>query len=363
MTLHLIFLGDISVDSPYQRFGDIIDPLETADCAIANLEGATVSDEEVRSAPSQKAVALYNSPVVLDVLRHFNVCAVCLANNHMCDFHIPPKQTSEVLARAGIASFGAGANLVEASKPLVLRDNGTTVKLFAFGWEVIGCHAATSTDSGVNPLTPSHALGTIRRLRATDNSSFVVFVMHWNYELELYPQPAHRQLAHDLIREGVDAIIGLHSHVAQGAELVDGKPVVYSLGNWFFPIRQVGHLRLAYPPIASRELAFELEIEGRQVRDTHFHWHRFDAGRSLINFEQTEGWDGAILRQLTPYGGTSDEGYVRWFRVNRTRRRGLPVYQNYHHCWRNRIKDKYVRLRQAVIEALIHLRLKGGPRA
>jgi len=124
----------------------------------------------------------------------------------------------------------------------------------------------------------------------------------------------------------------------------------------------LGHIRLAYPRIASRELALELDIEGRQVQSVRFHWYQFDAERNEIHFEKTESWDGAIVRQLTPYAGMSHEEYVHWFKANRTRRRGLPVYEDYRHVGRNRIKDKYVKLRQRTIETLMRFGFKGGPR-
>jgi poly-gamma-glutamate synthesis protein (capsule biosynthesis protein) len=37
-----------------------------------------------------------------------------------------------------------------------------------------------------------------------------------------------------LVRAGADAVIGHHPHVPQGVEWVDGKPIVYSLGNFVF---------------------------------------------------------------------------------------------------------------------------------
>lgn len=334
--------------------------LTNADFVVANLEGAVISEDKLPSLTRRKPLALANSLEVINVLRHFNVSAVSLANNHMYDFRVPVQYTIDTLDQAGIDSFGAGANLSEARQPLVIKHGSTKLKAFSFGWDVIGCLPSTDKSEGVNPLIAKHALNTIRSLRKIDNSSFVIFVMHWNYELELYPQPAHRQLAHELIRQGVDAIIGLHPHVAQGAELVGGKPVVYSLGNWFFPPRSVGSFRLAYPPITSRELAFELEIERRQVKRVCFHWHRFDSESNRLMFEKTEDFKGSFINELTPYAGMSHREYVRWFKIHRERRRGLPVYTDYRDIRINSIKDRYVRFRQALIWLLVKLGLKRG---
>lgn len=333
-----------------------------ADIILANLEGPILSTRDLELLGRRKPLPLHNTPEVLDALCLFGVKAVYLANNHMYDWNVSAAHTLSLLASVGVAGFGAGADLAEANTPFIFDRGDTRVRVFAFGWSVIGCRPAASDREGVNSLTPEHTLDTIRRLRNRDDCSFVVFVMHWNYELERYPQPAHRQLAHDLIHEGVDAVIGLHSHVAQGAELVDGKPVVYGLGNWLFPIRQVGHLRLAYPSVTARELAVELDIENRRVMNVRFHWHQFDADRNSVRRERTEDWKGKILQHLTPYAGMSHQEYLRWFKASRTRRRGLPVYEDYHHTCCNRVKDRYVKLRQAIIETLVRARLKGGPR-
>jgi hypothetical protein len=361
--LRLVFVGDISVDRPVEGCGAVMSPFPGADCVIANLEGPIVSREDGEALLRKQAVVVYNSLDVLEVLKRFGVQAVSLANNHTFDHPGGLRHTTVVLAKAGIAPFGAGDNLAQAGEPVVLERGGTSVRVYAFGWEVIGCPQAGADRMGVNPLQAEYMLGQIRRCRAKDRTSFVVFVVHWNYELELFPLPAHRRLAHDLVREGVDAVIGMHPHVAQGAEMIGRKLVAYSLGNWFFRPRQIGHYWLSYPAISFRELALELHIEGRSLTSVSFHWFRFDPDHDLAPVsEVTEGWDGLNLRVLTPYASMNDPEYGRWFGLNRTRRRGLPIYYDYRDSCRNRIADSYVRLRHRAIQALVGLRLKGGPR-
>lgn len=359
--LRIVFLGDISTDRTFPTYGDFVFEASNVDCVLANLEGAIVSEENLLLLAHEEALALTNPPAIVDVLRYFGVRAVCLANNHMYDLNQPALHTANVLARSGIASFGAGANLKEANTPFVFQqENGTTVKVFAFNWDVIGGLSATENSEGVNPFVPKDMLNIIRQLRSIDLSSFIVFITHWNYELELYPQPAHRELAHNLIEAGVDAIIGLHPHVVQGAELISGKPIIYSIGNWFFPERRIGHFLLKYPQIASRELALELEVEGRELKDIRFHWHQFDREQNMVIHEKTEDWSGTILRELSPFVGMSHSQYIKWFRRNRTRRKGLPIYRSYHAYWENFVKDNYVKSRQHLISLLVRLGLKRG---
>jgi hypothetical protein len=358
--MRLIFLGDISVDQLYHLPSDAFPDFQAADLVVANLEGLLVPEPHLDLVARAAPLVFHNSPDVLALLDAFNVQVVCLANNHMFDVPLPISITKQLLSDANIGSFGASASLAEAGSPFVFSRDGTTVKLYGFGWDVIGCELATDRRQGVNPLEAGYLLDTIRRVREVDQTSCVVFIMHWNYEYELYPQPAHRQLAHDLIRLGADAVIGMHPHRVQGVEQVDGKPIVYSLGNWFFPDRQVGNVVWSSPPEAACELALTLEIDGRQVKSTQFDWYRFDSALNQLHHQQSEGWDGATLQGLTPYVGMSHQEFRRWFRANRERRRGLPIYKEYRHTTLNRLKDLYILSRQKLIEMLVRAGLKGG---
>lgn len=354
--MRIRFLGDIAVAQPISLNSPALPP---ADLVVANLEGPLVPPEKQHViAQASRPVPVYNSLDALDILQAFAVQAVYLANNHIYDLPIPVSETQQVLHRAGIVGFGAGANLAEAAQPFVMTRAETTVKLFAFGWDIIGCQPAKASSEGVNPFKPAHLLNTIRILRTVDQTSCVIFVMHWNYELEQFPQPAHRQLAHDLVRAGVDVIIGLHPHVVQGAEIIDDKPIVYSLGNWFFPVRESNQFRLAFPPLANRQLAFELAITGRNVEDVLFRWYNFDPVSNQLQLEAVEAEHGEMLQSLSPFVNMSHSSYVKWFKSHRTRKYGLPIYVNYQHKNANKVRDHWVKTRQFAINRLVRLHIK-----
>lgn len=361
MRQRIVFLGDVSVDRGSADLADIAPAVRSADHVVANLEGAILTASDLETVEGARMVSIHSSPDAIEIMRECNVSAATLANNHMYDFRVPAEQTSRYLEEAGIASFGAGMNLDRARQPVRLGGaGGDSILVFGFGWDVIGCRPAADDREGVNPFEPRNALEVIRRFRREDRESFVVFVFHWNFELELYPQPAHRQLAFDLIDEGVDAIVGLHSHLAQGAEMYRGKPVVYGLGNWFSPPRTVGTHHLAFPEIANRELAVEFVVDGRAVEEVHFHWHDFDPELRKVRHLATESGDGPILRELTPFRDLPHDDYVAWFRMNRRKRKLLPVYRDYRSRMGNLLRDRYVNLRQWGIETLVRLSLKSA---
>ena len=58
--------------------------------------------------------------------------------------------------------------------------------------------------------------------------------MHWGIERDEKPQEYQRTLGRQLIDAGADLVIGSHPHVLQGIEYYQGKPIVYSLGNFIF---------------------------------------------------------------------------------------------------------------------------------
>jgi len=58
--------------------------------------------------------------------------------------------------------------------------------------------------------------------------------MHWGWEHELRASERQRQLARMMIDAGADAIVGGHPHVIQDVEQYQGKPIIYSLGNFVF---------------------------------------------------------------------------------------------------------------------------------
>lgn len=80
-----------------------------------------------------------------------------------------------------------------------------------------------------------NVLDLIRSLR--NDFQKIYIYPHWGKESEYtrYPNPRQIKLAHKWIDAGADGVFGHHSHVFQGYEEYHGKPIFYSLGNFFFP--------------------------------------------------------------------------------------------------------------------------------
>lgn len=254
----MLFVGDIALP-PCTDSMDAGLPVLGSKCVVANLEGALIAD----------AVGLLNRKVVFNdagVVQYLVRCgvrAVSLANNHVMDCADSLGDTIRVLAGHGIACCGAGPDARTAAEPVVLTDGQTPVVLLAFGWEPIGYRAAGPGRSGVNPMRTRHVLQSVAHLRALYSEARIALLMHWNFELEAYPQPAHRRLARAAIDAGASAVIGCHPHCVQGIEQYKDAPIVYSLGNWLFP-----HGRYWGEPCGSRRTPLVSWLSsGTQERD------------------------------------------------------------------------------------------------
>jgi poly-gamma-glutamate synthesis protein (capsule biosynthesis protein) len=97
---------------------------------------------------------------------------------------------------------------------------------------------ATDTRPGmIGTYDPALFLESIKE--AAQNSDFVAVFVHWGVEKSNFPEDYQRSLAHKYIDAGADAVIGCHPHVLQGMEFYKGKPIAYSLGNFWFNAAKV----------------------------------------------------------------------------------------------------------------------------
>lgn len=343
----MIFVGDIA--HPFRQaptWGQPSWPWLKHQAVVANLEGALVfSDEQANT----KHRALFNHASILDTLISTNVRVVSLANNHIMDIPGALENTCAMLREKDIAYTGAGETLSEASSPAqIVKENKTWIFLAA-GWETIQCRPAGPDSAGINPLRPEQLLAAIEFQRLHNPDAVLVVMPHWNYELELYPQPAHRQLAMAAIDAGADGVIGHHPHRVGGIEIYKGKPIAYSLGNWWMPQGVYFGGKLSFGDETLLQLALEWS-PGTAVVCHWFEYRRED--HQLIHISSEPLAKSARIRQLTPFDGMPHNVYRRWFQNHRIKRKALPIYHDYRHRLLNALKDYYVQKRHLAIMVL-----------
>ncbi len=258
----LVFVGDICFHDGYSNMGafrdrgsdigqcilpGVMEGLKAADIFMANNE-FPYSDRGTPTAGKQYAFRA--KPSNVNILHDMGVDIVSLANNHAYD-HGPDAliDTIDILKEAKVPFVGAGKNIDEAVKPAYIRINGKT----------IAYTGATQIERTANPDTKeatADSPGVLRTLDATryvkvieeakGNSDFCIAYVHWGSENTDLVEQSQRDLAKKYAAAGADLIIGDHSHCLQGLDYVDGVPVIYSLGNFWFNSKTVdtGYLRV-----------------------------------------------------------------------------------------------------------------------
>ena len=166
----------------------------------------------------------------------------------------------------------------------------------------------------------------------------VVCYLHWNFDHEKYPFPAHRKLAKKLIDIGADVIIGNHSHVPQGGELHKGKPIIYGLGNFYIPNGEFFNGALRYPEESMINCAFEIR------KDEYVcHWLRFDPQQNSLKIIKSENFPKGLYNiSYTPYAGMNNKKYDTFFKDNRKKKKLTPIFFDYKSSVGNLLKELFM---------------------
>ncbi len=220
------FLGDamfgrnVGYDFQKNNFKDLfanfdLGVLAGADVAWLNLEGP-ISDKEVRQFPEEHSLVFNFSRQTIEALKYLKITMAGLANNHTDNQGVAGlNKTKEILERAGIGWAG-NPNKIGGESVKRYEQGDTSVALIAVN--------ALYGANGVEEL--------IKQEKGKNN--FVIVLPHWGNEYELTHSARQETLARLWIAAGADLIIGGHPHVVQDAQIIGGKLVFYSLGNFIF---------------------------------------------------------------------------------------------------------------------------------
>ncbi len=342
----MIFVGDVAI-APDDKFEHNNFPsIFSKKPLCINLEGAISPSGNIPK------FGTCNSSHWNDSFIGFRLGPVFLANNHICDINDGISKTFSHLSSRGFSGFGAGLNSEQANKAVQYGD----YLLLGFGWPVIGCKPATTNGPGTNRLEGKRILQKIDEILSLGNQKKLIVVMHWNYEFELYPQPAHRKFAKELIDKGVYAVVGHHPHIVSSVERHKGHTIAYSLGNWAFSYARFFNGQLRFPEESFHQVALELSSKGDVV-----HHARFTPPHT-IDYQSSEVVSSHGFSLRPDFEGMSDQDYIDWFKRNRRKRKGLPIYTSVNFSLSNWVKDSFVRGRQRFIDFAVRIGLKSTKR-
>ena len=249
-TVTFTFAGDVLLDDEYaimstyrangSALENCIDPklleiMRGADVFMVNNEFTYTN----RGTPlTNKTFTFRANPDNVSIMQDMGVDIVSLANNHASDYgEVSLLDTLDTLEGADIPYVGAGRNLEEASK----------VVYFQNGDIKIGIVSATEVERLASPDTKGateNTPGTFRCFQNDDleavikeakqNCDFLIVYVHWGTESTDQIDWSQPGQAEDFVAAGADVIIGAHPHVLQEIAYVNGVPVFYSLGNYWF---------------------------------------------------------------------------------------------------------------------------------
>lgn len=200
-----------------------------ADLAMVNLEGAV--PRNWRHHPD--GLVFTFDPSLLQGLVNAGVDCVSLGNNHVGNGgRRGIVQTVRNVERYGLAHAGAGRDLATAREPAWFEVAGERIAILAYD-RVNPLYWAGDRLPGSAPLIRRLFVQDIRAARAA-GATVVIVWPHWGVQYRSKPIPAQRRAAQAMIRAGADLVVGNHAHWAGGMEELDGKLVLYSLGDFIF---------------------------------------------------------------------------------------------------------------------------------
>lgn len=201
-------------DKILEVVGSLAPSFKNYDLALVNLEGP-ISPTPI-PADNTNSLIFNFPPKTIDALQSMGIDAVSLANNHTNNNgRAGYTSTVKVLTEAKITPIGQEVGITENS-----------VKEFDIGGNKITVIALNvlETDQSINGLIKS----------VKEKGNVVIVFPHWGEEYVEIHNTSQEILAKSWIDSGADLVIGSHPHVIQDAQIMNGKPVFYSLGNLLF---------------------------------------------------------------------------------------------------------------------------------
>ena len=263
-TLNIVLTGDILLDRGVRRvidkegidylFSDGIDSLfQQAQIVVGNLECPSTKI----NSPVQKIFIFRSEPEWLGALKKHGITHLNLANNHAIDQGREGlMDTKRNIIEAGMTPIGAGANMDEASQPVLLASQPRNVWLVPSLRLALENYAYLPEKPCVSQESMDSLLNRVHRLRKADSTAVIIVSLHWGGEHTLKPVNSQRWDAHQLIRAGADVLVCHHTHTLQTIEEFQGKKIYYSIGNFIFDQKK---------PLNSKACIVQLKVSDNSV--------------------------------------------------------------------------------------------------
>ena len=316
--VELLILGDIQIHSrradPTTAFHRMRDTLKKADLVYANLEGLLVKSAATTIDIPDKPEWTHPGPDGVKGLKAANVAVVGVANN-VASGRDNIMKSLAVLDAHGILHAGAGKNIDDAHKPAIVTRKGVTIGFLQYTarWYQQKDMIATAAEAGVAKITSLDGItidaADLERLKADVKKLRplvdIVIVSHHNRDGSTPVQfgavkgtsagrdrskteEYQKQFARVALDSGADFVFGHGTHTVQGAEIYNGKPILYAIGHSNFD--QPGYEK------STDGLVARVVIKGKNILRVSFVPVTRDGGNDVYLLDPAEG-EGAKLVQ------------------------------------------------------------------
>jgi len=169
------------------------------------------------------------------------------------------KITNDKLLKEGIINLGTQIDSNSQNKGRVVETKGFRVGFISATYGLNGKTTPNGKEYYVNLVClHNHPKPNLSLLKnqiedcKEKKCDIIIASLHWGYEYEFFPRNEQVKIAHELIEDGVDVILGHHPHVVQPIELYrpnrypnKNAIIAYSLGNLTNPF-SAPHLALSH---------------------------------------------------------------------------------------------------------------------
>jgi poly-gamma-glutamate capsule biosynthesis protein CapA/YwtB (metallophosphatase superfamily) len=253
-SLKIVAVGDILLGRSVRKnlllqpskylypFAKVADNLKKGDIVFGNLEESiTDSPKGLTGIKQGGKYVLKNDVGAMEGLKYAGFNLFSLANNHILDYYEKGLyDTIDILNKNNIAFTGAGKNLEEARKLVVVEKNGVKIGLLAYTDMANVTYKgnpplrflASDKNSGVSPTKIDYIKEDIAKARP--QVDLLMVSLHWGIEYTYEPTAKQVEMAHEIMDMGADILLGHHTHRFQSIEIYKDKPIFYSLGNFIF---------------------------------------------------------------------------------------------------------------------------------
>ena len=301
---------------PESAFTHVADALRLADFRFAQCEKLYSEKKNYQVHSGALNVEALKAPQTAAAFKTVPFNVLSLASNHIGDWGPEAVEgTVETFRALGIPTIGAGRDIDEARKPVILEKNGLKIGFLGYCSVLLPQFWATEKRAGAAPMraytyyepyefqpgSPAcvitvpdkddleHLVEDVRKLKQMVD--VVVVSLHWGLHYVTQPQDYQPIVAHAAIDAGASVILGHHAHQPQGIEIYKGAIIFYSIGNFVFHRRGGGPA-----PCMPGEKYTHKEIYSKEMDPGHYYDYRRHWAESGIPYLKL---DRAGLREAT----------------------------------------------------------------